>query len=540
MSLSEKSTSSSPTRPPYSDNTPLPVTPVPYNSGETHSVTISDAERTVRSSSMDAERAGTETLAEAVAGGEDKKMDLDPNECRFEGEDDPDDPLNIPFWKKWIAVITVGTGAICVTCTSSMASSTYAGIEREFGISQEVAILSVSLFVLGLGSGPLLLGPVSEFVGRRKVYLASYLVFLLFNIPVALANNIAVHLIFRFITGFAGSAFLSISGGTVSDMFINSEVGPPMAFIAFCPFSGPVLGPLIAGFINQNTYWRWTYYLVLIWAGVELLLVWFFVPESYRPQVLRLKAKRERKAQNNPEIYAPIEKSNKSFLQAVAISCKTPFKIMATEMMALLLSLWTALLLGILYLFFNAIPLVFRGNHGFSLQQSGLAFLGIGLGQVIAAASTPFWSRVYQRESAKNGGKAPPEARLLMGMAGALVTPIGMFIFTFTTYKSVPWIIPILGTVFFGMGIVWVFTSVFTYLVDAYRPVSASAMACNSALRSSFAAGFPLFSNQMYHRLGTVGASGLLAGLTVLMVPLPFVFYRIGARVRSKSKFGSA
>jgi hypothetical protein len=34
---------------------------------------------------------------------------------------------------------------------------------------------------------------------------------------------------------------------------------------------------------------------------------------------------RERKAQNNPEIYAPIEKSNKSFLQAVAISCKTPF-----------------------------------------------------------------------------------------------------------------------------------------------------------------------------------------------------------------------
>lgn len=71
-----------------------------------------------------------------------------------------------------------------------MASSTYAGIEREFDISQQVAILSVSMFVLGLGCGPLLLGPVSEFVGRRKVYLASYLAFLLFNIPVALANNI--------------------------------------------------------------------------------------------------------------------------------------------------------------------------------------------------------------------------------------------------------------------------------------------------------------------------------------------------------------
>lgn len=112
MSSSEKSTSSSPTRPPYSDNTVLPVTSVPYNAGETHSVTLSDAERTIRSSSVDAERAGTETLAEAVVGVEEKK--LDQHECRFEGEDDPDDPLNIPFWKKWVAVITVGTGAICV------------------------------------------------------------------------------------------------------------------------------------------------------------------------------------------------------------------------------------------------------------------------------------------------------------------------------------------------------------------------------------------------------------------------------------------
>ena len=101
-----------------------------------------------------------------------------------------------------------------------------------------------------------------------------------------------------------------------------------------------------------------------------------------------------------------------------------------------------------------------------SMQQSGLTFLGIGLGQCIAAASTPLWTKVYLKESAKHGGKAPPEARLLMGMAGALATPIGMFWFTFTTYKSVHWIVPIIGTMFFGMGTVWVFTSVFTYLVE--------------------------------------------------------------------------
>lgn len=64
------------------------------------------------------------------------------------------------------------------TCASSMASSTYAGIEDSFGISNEVAILTVSLFVMGLGVGPLLVGPVSEFIGRRAVYLWSYIAFL--------------------------------------------------------------------------------------------------------------------------------------------------------------------------------------------------------------------------------------------------------------------------------------------------------------------------------------------------------------------------
>lgn len=73
----------------------------------------------------------------------------------------------------------------------------------------------------------------------------------------------------------------------------------------------------------------------------------------------------------------------------------------------------------------------------------------------------------------------------------------------------------------FGTGIAYVFTSTFTYLVTAYRPIAASAMASNSALRSAFAAGFPLFAPAMYKRLGTVGATALLGGLTGLMAPLP-------------------
>lgn len=111
-----------------------------------------------------------------------------------------------------------------------------------------------------------------------------------------------------------------------------------------------------------------------------------------------------------------------------------------------------------------------------------------------------------------------------MGMVGAVLAPIGLFWMAFTTYREVPWILPIIASSLFGAAVYYIFTAVFTYLVTAYRPIAASAMASNTALRCCFAAAFPLFAVQMYDRLTTVGATALLAGLMTLMAPLPYVF----------------
>jgi hypothetical protein len=66
---------------------------------------------------------------------------------------------------------------------------------------------------------------------------------------------------------------------------------------------------------------------------------------------------------------------------------------------------------------------------------------------------------------------------------------------------------------------------------------SASALAGNSIIRSAAGAAFPLFTNQMFHNLGIQWGATLLGLVALLMAPLPFVFYRYGARVRTKSKF---
>lgn len=126
-----------------------------------------------------------------------------------------------------------------------------------------------------------------------------------------------------------------------------------------------------------------------------------------------------------------------------------------------------------------------------------------------------------RKEAAKNGGELQPEIRLIPGMIGGVLVPVSLYWLAFTTYSGVHWVVPIIASVPFGAGIFFCFTSVFTYLVIAYRPIAASAMAANTFVRTSFAAAFPLFAGQMYDRLGTVGATALLAGLTTISAPLP-------------------
>ncbi|RPD61966.1 MFS transporter [Lentinus tigrinus ALCF2SS1-7] len=462
----------------------------------------------------------------------------DPYCCSLAPEDDP---KQLPAWRKWLAVIVISTSSLCATFASSVAAFTETGLAQDLHTVHEVTILSISLYVLGLGIGPLVMGPLSELYGRNIIYRISYVLFFAFTWPTAFPPDMATYLVFRFITGLCGSAFLSVAGGSVSDLFDNHTVATPMAVYTISPFIGPVVGPLIGGyvFIVQNTDWRWCYRVLLIWQFVQIILLYTCVPETYVPVILKHKARKLRKAESE-KYYAPIEVQKHSLFRMIMFSVYTPFKLLFFDRMALLLDMWSALLLGILYLAFQAFPIIFEEVHGFNVQSTGLAFLGIGVGMVIALASQPYWNWVFRREAEKNNGHPPPEVRLLIAQVGGVLAPIGLFIMAFTTYKHVHWIGPIIGSIPFGTGTCFIFTGVFTYLVTAYRPIAASAMAANSAMRSTFAAVFPLFAAQMYHRLGTVGATALLAGLTTLMAPLPFIFYKIGARLRANSRFAAA
>ncbi|KAJ5605835.1 drug/proton antiporter YHK8 [Penicillium lagena] len=461
-------------------------------------------------------------------------------------ENDPINPRNMTKARKWLIVIIVSLGSLCVTCTSSMYTTTYDQLMKDFNCSEEVATLGLSFFIWGLGIGPLFLSPLSEFYGRRNIYLVSFSLFLIWLIPCAVAQNIQTMLVCRFFNGLAGSAFLSVAGGTVGDLFDRHELAFPMMLYTASPFIGPEVGPLVGGFINQFTTWRWTFYVLLIWTGVLLISIFFLVPETYHPVLLRRKAQKLRQETGEDRWRAPIEKLNRSVAQTVLRSMYRPLLLLTLEPMCLNLCIFSAILLGILYLFFGAFQLVFDEVYGLVLWQRGLCFIGLFVGMVLAILSDPFWRRNYQRLE-RNHEKATqktddyqPEWRLPPAILGGPLVTIGLFIFAWTIYPDVHWIAPIIGSAVFGAGTILVYSGVFTFLVDAYPTFAASALAANSFSRSSFGGIFPLFGIQMYNNLGFHWATTLLGFLTLVMTPFPYIFFRYGSRIRKKSRFATS
>lgn len=127
----------------------------------------------------------------------------------------------------------------------------------------------------------------------------------------------------------------------------------------------------------------------------------------------------------------------------------------------LLLSLHMMIVYGYLYLIFTAIPTLFKEKYHFSTGNTGLAYIGVGLGASAGLIITGTMSdRVVTRLAAKNGGERKPEYRIPIIMGAALSLPIGLFWFGWTGQTHQHWILPMIGLFFIGLGMTPVIVSI--------------------------------------------------------------------------------
>jgi MFS family permease len=182
---------------------------------------------------------------------------------------DPRNPMQFDPRIKWLYTVIVAFATLAV----SLASSAYAGaiseVLKDMEVSEEVATLGVSLFVLGFAVGPLLWAPLSELVGRQVVFfLITFLALSSFCAGAAGSQNIWTLIILRFFAGSFGSSPFTNAGGVIADIFAADQRGLATSLFAGAPFLGPSLGPVVGGFLGENAGWRWVQGFLAIFTGL--------------------------------------------------------------------------------------------------------------------------------------------------------------------------------------------------------------------------------------------------------------------------------
>lgn len=221
-----------------------------------------------------------------------------------------------------------------------------------------------------------------------------------------------------------------------------------------------------------------------------------------------------------------------------------PMKMLFLSPIVLALAVYLGVVYGYLYLLFTTFTVVFEGQYGFSSSDVGLTYLGLGIGSLMGLAIFGVLSdRIVKAKSKPradgSGTEMKPEYRLPPMVTGAFLIPIGFFIYGWTAYYKVQYIVPIFGTLIIGVGNLAVFMCVQTYLVDAFTVYAASALAANTVIRSIMGAVLPLAGPKMYDTLGLGWGNSLLAFVAVALLPVPLLFLRYGERLRKRFNMDS-
>ncbi|KAH8586258.1 MFS transporter [Bisporella sp. PMI_857] len=453
-------------------------------------------------------------------------------------DDDPENPANFSSARKWHIVCVGSFFTFNSALGSSLPSGAHTAIAEAFHLTSDVSLVLLnSLYLVGFTIGPLIFGPMSEFYGRQPVLISTYIGYMLCTLACALSPSYVTLVIFRLLCGMNAAAPNAIIAGLYSDIYHNPQHrGIAMASFMFITTLGPQVGPIISGFVSVVS-WRWTFWVGLSITAVGLPAV-LLLPETFLPAILQRREKRLGRT-DLPMETSSTPQNMTSVAREVAMTFSRPFVMTIQEPILLFSSLYLALIYAVLYLFFQAYPVIFQGLYGMSAGVSSLAFIPIMIGAGMAFLIFLWYSSFHAKAQVANMPWAQVEEyrRLPLAAAGAPLIVIALFWLGWTSSVSINPIIPMIAGVWFGIGYLLIFMAMLNYLTDAYKQYSASAQAAASTIRSIAAACLPLASGPMYRSLGIHWASTLLGFIALLMAIIPFIFVRYGEVIRRNSPF---
>jgi multidrug resistance protein len=253
--------------------------------------------------------------------------------------------------------------------------------------------VTLSIFLLGIGFGPLLLSPLSEIHGRLPLLLIGNLFFIVWNTASGFVHTTGQLMAFRLLAGIGASAPLAVGGGLLSDLWEPERRGQALAMYTSGPLLGPALGPIIGAYLTRYTTWRWVFWAVSIASGCFQAIAIVFLRETYPPKLLSNKAHRLRKRTGNLALHTQYEDPDRTLVKLLKINLVRPVRMISTQVIIQVLCLLLALLYGIMYIVLLTFPLLWTDRYHESVSTGSLNYISTGLGFVVGSQGqylTPF------------------------------------------------------------------------------------------------------------------------------------------------------
>ncbi|KAJ5949631.1 hypothetical protein N7454_001215, partial [Penicillium verhagenii] len=474
----------------------------------------------------------------APVNGHPSKAD-DPFLVTFAEPYDADNPKDWRTGRKWAVTDVLSATGFNRIMVSTIMAPALSTIAKEFNMNSTESAMALSIYLLATALGPLAIGPLSEVYGRKPILHASNIWFLIWNIACGFANSKGVLIASRFFAGFGASAIYALANGVLGDVWRPEQRGRSLGVYLLIPLLGAAVGPIIGGFMAERTTWRWMFWSTSIFQAVMIVVSFVSFHETYEPLILRHRAERLRRDTGDSRYYTLDEhmNANRSATRVLGRALSRPLRLLTFHPIIQISSLISAFYYGILYIVLSTFSDLWTKQYNESIEISGLHYIAVAFGEIAGSQiCAKLMDSLYHRLKARANGEHTPELRTPSIFPGALLGPLGLFLYGWAAHYRLHWVIVDIGVFITMLGMQITSMPLQAYVMEAYPEHTGSAGAAQQFMRSLTAFLFPLFAPTMYDVLGygwgntTIALIGLFVGL-----PAPLLIWRYGAKLRAKA-----
>jgi multidrug resistance protein len=408
---------------------------------------------------------------------------------------------------KWLITFVVAFCAMAAPMGSAIVMPVLQEISIAFNATHTVTNMSVAVYMLSMSIFPLWWSSFSERLGRRTIYITSFILFVVFAILSAVSNSIAMLIVVRTLSGGAAASVQAVGAGTIADIWEVKERGRAMGIFYLGPLCGPLFAPIIGGALGAGLGWRSTQWFLVVYGGATLIFIIFALPETLPrkepfQQPIEPSPNDDEKAprpnlQRTSTRASTVQKT-KSFLTHMRQIFLDPLKIIAwLQYPPVALTVYYAsITFGSLYILNISIQSTFSSSpYNYSTLIVGLLYIPNSFGYLLASLFGGRWIDSIMHREARKAGRYDDHGKLIFrpedrmkenAWIAAILYPTALILYGWTAQYHIHIAVPMVANFFFGIGSMLIFALVNTMLTEFMPKRAASGIALNNFVRNIF------------------------------------------------------